>query len=350
MNQLTCEMCGGTDLVKQDGVFICQTCGCKYTVEEAKRMMVEGTVDVKGTVQIDNSAFVTKQLANARRALEKTDWEEVEKYYNLVEQNEPHNIEAVFYSSYGKAMLSLTEDDRFKRQQKFDVFCKSESVIDDYYDVSKSSELKPVIEGMSVNLIKMMEASFVYKTTTSNNITTNDASYTYQMFAAAEVQFIESIENIVAKDEQIYLLDMLVLHYTRCIKNTRVAATVRTGYQEKIRNANVRLKQLDPNHVEAPVPELAQSKAGCCYVATAVYGDYDCPQVWTLRRFRDYKLAETWYGRAFIKTYYTISPTLVKWFGDTAWFKKMWRAVLDKMVIKLQKEGFKSSPYDDFKW
>ena len=43
----------------------------------------------------------------------------------------------------------------------------------------------------------------------------------------------------------------------------------------------------------------------------------------TLRRFHDYTLAESWYGRAFIRTYYAISPTLVKWFGETNWFKKM---------------------------
>lgn len=63
------------------------------------------------------------------------------------------------------------------------------------------------------------------------------------------------------------------------------------------------------------------ASTGGCYVATAVYGSYDCPQVWTLRRFRDYTLAETWYGRAYIRTYYAISPTLVKWFGKTDWFK-----------------------------
>ena len=74
MKQLTCEMCGGTDLIKQDGVFVCQNCGMKYSVEEAKKMMVEGTV------QIDNSAFVEKYLANARRARTKGDWAEVEKY------------------------------------------------------------------------------------------------------------------------------------------------------------------------------------------------------------------------------------------------------------------------------
>ena len=43
------------------------------------------------------------------------------------------------------------------------------------------------------------------------------------------------------------------------------------------------------------------SASGCCYVATAVYDSYNCPEVWTLRRYRDYKLAETWYGRAFVR-------------------------------------------------
>ncbi len=49
--------------------------------------------------------------------------------------------------------------------------------------------------------------------------------------------------------------------------------------------------------------ELAGLKKQGCYVATAVYGSYDCPEVWTLRRYRDNTLAETWYGRVFIKLY-----------------------------------------------
>lgn len=57
MKRLTCEMCGGTDLVKKDGVYICQNCGCKYTPEEARKMMVEidGPVEVTGSVKIDSS-------------------------------------------------------------------------------------------------------------------------------------------------------------------------------------------------------------------------------------------------------------------------------------------------------
>lgn len=87
-----------------------------------------------------------------------------------------------------------------------------------------------------------------------------------------------------------------------------------------------------------------------CYVATAVYGSYDCPQVWTLRRYRDNQLAKTWYGKLFIHTYYAISPTIVKWFGDTKWFKNMWRGKLDKMVKKLQDFGIEDTPYNDIDW
>ncbi|MBE6797176.1 MAG: hypothetical protein E7531_02415 [Ruminococcaceae bacterium] len=97
------------------------------------------------------------------------------------------------------------------------------------------------------------------------------------------------------------------------------------------------------------IPQKHDSNQGC-YIATAVYGSYDCPQVWTLRRYRDYTLAETWHGRAFIKTYYAISPTLVKWFGHTEWFKKMWQGKLDRMVAKLQTNGVESTPYEDKEW
>ena len=95
----------------------------------------------------------------------------------------------------------------------------------------------------------------------------------------------------------------------------------------------------------------AQAQAGGgCYVATAVYGSYDCPEVWILRRYRDYTLAETWYGREFIRAYYAVSPTLVKWFGHTEWFKKLWKGPLDRMVASLKTEGVKDTPYVDKTW
>ena len=120
--------------------------------------------------------------------------------------------------------------------------------------------------------------------------------------------------------------------------------------EDKNRNRNTinsyieKIKKYDETYT-AP-----EETSGGCYVATCVYGSYDCPQVWTLHRFRDNTLAETWYGRAFIRTYYAISPTLVKWFGHTEWFKKMWKGKLDRMVADLNADGVENTPYEDRIW
>ena len=92
------------------------------------------------------------------------------------------------------------------------------------------------------------------------------------------------------------------------------------------------------------------SSSGGCYIATCVYGSYDCPQVWILRRFRDNILGATWYGRLFIRVYYFASPILVKFFGRTNWFKKLWKGKLDKMINSLEKQGFENTPYIDKEW
>ena len=89
-----------------------------------------------------------------------------------------------------------------------------------------------------------------------------------------------------------------------------------------------------------------KEKSGC-YIATAVYGSYDCPEVWTLRRFRDNTLDRTWYGRAFIRTYYAVSPTLVRWFGEDSWFQALFRPMLDRLVARLRQSGVEDTAYQD---
>lgn len=95
-----------------------------------------------------------------------------------------------------------------------------------------------------------------------------------------------------------------------------------------------------------PAPTTMPKKKGC-YVATAVYGSYDCPEVWVLRRFRDYRLAKSKPGRAFIIAYYKLSPSIVEHLGGKAWFRKINRALLDPFVAHLEKRGFGNTPYQD---
>lgn len=299
MQAIKCEMCNSIDVVKDGDYFVCQSCGTKYTVEQAKKMMVEGTV------KIDNTEFVQKYLSNARRAYEKEDWEEVEKYYNMVEQNAPHNMEAVFFSSFGKAMLSLTDSEYFKREQKFKVLNKSISVINDYFE-DTDEDKESVLRKISSAIEKMYTVNFVYGTGTNQPIQAG-RTYTIKLENSVRAAFLTELKQIKEAHSDLAYIDELIA------KNS-------------------------------------EQKSAGCYVATCVYGSYDCPQVWTLRRYRDNTLAQTWYGRAFIKTYYAISPKLVKLFGNTVWFKKMWQPKLDRMVKRLNNEGVENTPYQDRNW
>lgn len=84
-----------------------------------------------------------------------------------------------------------------------------------------------------------------------------------------------------------------------------------------------------------------------CYIATCIYGTYDCPSLWTLRRFRDDILKSFFIGRLFIKFYYGISPHLVSWFGKKPWFQSFWKIKLDYFVRWLNRKGIKNTEYDD---
>ena len=109
------------------------------------------------------------------------------------------------------------------------------------------------------------------------------------------------------------------------------------------------IKEREPEKITQPVQTTA-AQAGRqkgCYIATCVYGSYDCPQVWMLRRFRDESLRQKWFGRMFIKLYYAVSPGLVKLFGNRKLFKTIGRKCLDVMILQLKKAGIKDTPYVD---
>ncbi len=83
------------------------------------------------------------------------------------------------------------------------------------------------------------------------------------------------------------------------------------------------------------------------YIPITVYGSYECPKVWMLRRYRDQHLKTTWRGRLALRSYYAVSPTLVKYFGRTQWFWRFCKNRLNKLVVRLQAQGVESTRYRD---
>jgi len=71
-----------------------------------------------------------------------------------------------------------------------------------------------------------------------------------------------------------------------------------------------------------------------CFVATAVHGDVDHPDVHRLRRFRDETLQHTTAGRAFIAWYYRHGPTLAKRLKEHRFLKRTVRWALRQVVAR----------------
>lgn len=359
MKQLKCEMCGGTDLIKQDGVFVCQSCGVKYSVEEAKRMMVEieGTVEVKGTVKVDSSDGLNNLYQLARRAKESENNDNAAKYYDLILIKDPTSWEANFFSVYFKSMGCKIGEIPTAATAVNNCIFSTYSLIKE--NVSDTEERKKAITEVcdkSKQISKMMfDAANNWMQGIDQTVKMNFAGqFLSATLAAAGIEkTICDKLCIVFKDDHEIMSSIAV----QLLKD-RIAAGVATDAQSEVDYVAV-IKKYDPSYVPPQNQTVADitknlnaqtQSSGGCYVATCVYGSYDCPQVWTLRRYRDNTLASTWYGRAFIRTYYAISPTIVKWFGNTQWFKTLWKNKLDKMVFNLRSNGVEDTPYQDKDW
>ncbi len=87
MKKLTCELCGSADIIKKDGVFTCENCGTKYTLEEAKKMLVEGVVNVQGVVQVDDSNRLSNYFIQAKTAYETGEIDKAKEYCDKILEN-----------------------------------------------------------------------------------------------------------------------------------------------------------------------------------------------------------------------------------------------------------------------
>ena len=153
MKQLTCEMCGSTELLKQDGVFVCQTCGTKYSVEEAKKMMVEGSVEIFGTVQIDNSDELENVLDLAINADVSGNREEAEFYCNRALEIEPTNSLAWLIKGKSAGWQSTLGNIRFT--EAINCFANAVNYMPDVSKEEILEDCKEEILNLSVALIQL---------------------------------------------------------------------------------------------------------------------------------------------------------------------------------------------------
>lgn len=279
------------------------------------------------------------------------DSEKAEKFYTLALEGQPDNWEPNFYSTYYSVMRADDEEIPVKANQMqssivVSVELMKENVSDDGW-ITNICEMHGRLMNLSTCLFNSYRAYFIANRKYSNE--NRKYNYAVQAIVGILYRFGEQLEVHFSSNRQI--MDMAVgsWKYALSIRQTFFAGKPiynnsgngdsKSSVRAEIEYYAGKIKAFDPAY-KAP-------KAKGCYIATCVYGSYDCPQVWTLRRFRDDTLNGTWYGRAFIKCYYAVSPTLVKWFGNHKWFRAFWKKYLDKIVKKLNRLGVESTRYYD---
>lgn len=349
MGRLICEICGQDDFQKEDSLFVCKGCGCKYTIEEAKKLMAEDTtIDVSGsTVKIDISDELTNLYTLARRALDANDYARAMRYYEDILIKDVNSWEATFYLTYLPALNCKLTSIRNAANSVERILPSTFELIDSHVEEDRKKDAWIDVHSRVTVLAFMMFKStydYVVKTGLSEQ-TRNDMS----SWGTASFSMLIQLGDLLMNCK--HCNGMAKEAYEKVIKMTQNDGYLRDLFSRARNVAAEKIKQIDPEFSLPEPPQPPQSEnSGACYVATAVYGSYDCPEVWTLRRYRDFCLAETWYGRSFVRVYYAVSPTLVKWFGNTVWFKKMWRGKLDNMVKKLRNKGYENTPYNDRNW
>ncbi len=367
MKKLACEMCGSTNLVKEEGIYACQSCGAKYSPEEAKKMMVEGTVKIDDTSKIQNLEKL------AKRALENEQFDEAYKYYDKILESEPDNWEAIFNKSLSKAWQSTLMNNMIP-----EVVSGSKDAISLIQEKEFNLNLNNIKENFAekinllcvafINLSMNHYSEFSQLESSVSEywdrlaICINVGDYALDLLNENKEQSSKNLKRIILENMIIWCVEISAVRYfTNDYGHTQsieLQNTFRNNFIE-IYDKCVELIQEDEKNYKPPIinrpfqpienkkEDVKNEKNGGCYIATSVYGSYDCPEVWTLRRFRDNTLSESIYGRLFIKIYYIISPSLVKLFGNKKLFKKLLKTKLDKFINKLQDEGVESTYYLD---
>lgn len=361
-----CPQCeANVELDKNLETAFCSYCGTKIIIK-----------DIVKKIKIVNNPSLENYLKLADRYYEQGEYKDALENYNSALKIEPDEWEAIYKRGICTTMnttlgefdiqasingcknsLDLYEkkekDDKKIASQKINMASELANICDTFYNFAMTNyneywELENSWSEMAHRILAIRECALYAKEGLLDESTVKLCSKTNKNIETKEV-------------EKSLMLLLILFDVTLCeVKKYKSGYNqygdiyLNVSASQELRNILVKeydvyvqeLKsKYDPNYIPLEINRTGNVKG--CYVATAVYGTYDCPEVWTLRRFRDFELEKSLIGKIFIKTYYLISPKIVKRFGNNEKFNKINKIILDKFVIKLNKKGYESTPYKD---
>lgn len=363
-----CTQCGANirvDDTKEAG--ICEFCGTAFITEKAinnynitNNYNIQNAVINVQKVNVDNlKKLGDEKIQTSNYPFEMDNYVKAQEYFSKVLEYEDNAEYKLKYDLCDKA----NHVDRTSAYEIVNIidwvmdFIKNDSILNNNIEnrtlvyVSLINTMIDVVEAISMYYYERFSAGsldyFVY-ISTHINIVKKKLECADLMIRYSNTSKVDEVIIYLCKTCEGDLASC-ILNYTVGNNNYSLSSDTRLeikGLAERVQITGNKFMSSYQVRNDILTCDSRSSNNGC-YIATCVYGSYDCPQVWTLRRFRDYTLNETWHGRLFIKCYYAISPTFVKWFGETKWFRSFWKSRLDKMVADLNNKGVNDTYYSD---
>lgn len=365
-----CTQCGANievDESKEAGV--CKYCGTAFVTEKAiNNYNTYTTNDYDGaTINILNAINIEDLLELAQMAEAAGNWEEANQYYTRALEQAPNNKKALL----GKGCMECLESNIYDiRYDKLFIYVKKSLENCDEEDFIRCAlvELKRVRNIIYNSLVnkynKLWEDEESFSMLTDGviaclNITLYEVDYIQEK--KMELKCIDEYKEIL-ESGMTYCVEICKQRNfasindlgERCINSIKISAPRHPEYLrifDRLCGISKDISAKTGERIE--ISEInrnseLESTEGC-YIATCIYGSYDCPQVWTLRRFRDWYLYKRRWGREFIMFYYKLSPKLVSRMGNKQSFCAAWKIFLNLMVRVLNKRGYNSNYYKDFR-
>ena len=185
------------------------------------------------------------------------------------------------------------------------------------------------INGLQAYQLKTIDTRIKISTTTSQNIKTQvlpKSNFSNKERGTISIKQKEDYNTITHKGTNLSAEDKRASykpHFDKTLK-------VNIPSEERLANLN-KIAQENKNLFE----QNKKTKSEGCYIATAVYGSYDAPEVIVLRKFRDNVLRKSFLGGLFISTYYTISPYIATKLKGRHKINSIIRGLLDKFILHI---------------
>lgn len=350
-----CTKCGAqieVDNTHEAGV--CKYCGTAFITEKViNTYNINNTVNIQSggnTINIIGENNGKNYLELARRARNLGDVDGAVEYYNKALESYPDNWECAFFVGY----LKSSEYKPLDNASTVNFYTKSTTHALTLIKDTEKAEALDIVYKLSEAMANEMVIGAERLANSGSfgaQVNLQRALHTSKVNAMEIYRVIGDNIAAIINDEQ------LIIKYSVPLWKRFISVGIeqelgylnfeqsagRDAFVKKLDSYAEKIKKYEASYIRPK----GEHESGACYIATCVYGSYDCPEVWTLRRFRDYTLDEAWYGRLFIKCYYATSPTLVKYFGNQKWFRTFWKNRLDTMVSKLNQHGVEDTKYFD---